>query len=75
MTMTSRSQTSVSDTEKWKMQLRAHLIGMDIPKNRLKLEAGDISWLNRNFRIRNSEHPEAYGVARLIRLLMKEGVR
>jgi hypothetical protein len=75
MTTMSRDQTLDSDIEGWKITLRAHLIGMDIPKNRLELEAGDISWLNRNFWIRNSEHPEAKEVTRLIRLLMKAGVR
>lgn len=75
MMMMSRDQTSVSDIEGWKIALCAHLIGMDIPKNRLKLKAGDISWLNRNFWIRNSEHPEAKEVTRLIKSLMRAGIR
>ncbi len=75
--MTTQNQTSASDIKEWKHQLYARLVhrDIDIPKGRLVLKEGDIGWLNRNFWIRNSKHPAAKEVAKLIRLLMKAGVR
>ena len=67
--------TTRSDIKEWKHQLAARLVGMDIPKDRLQLNEGDIGWLNRNFWIRNSKHPAAKEVTSLIRKLMKGGIR
>ena len=75
--MTRDHQISASDIKEWKHQLYARLIhkDIDVPKGRLALKEGDIGWLNRNFWIRNSKHPIAKEVTKLIRLLMKAGVR
>ena len=66
-------QPTDSDIKEWKHQLSARLVGCDIPKERLKLKPGDISWLNRNFWIKNSKSPVAKEVMHFIRLLLKAG--
>lgn len=71
--MTIRHQPTGSDIKEWKHQLSARLISCDVPKDRLKLEKGDISWLNRNFWIRNSKHPAAREIMQLIKRLLKAG--
>lgn len=75
--MTTTTPTSNCDIKEWKMQLYARLVhpDVDIPSERAKLKEGDIAWLNRNFWIRNSKTPVAREVMKLIRLLLKAGVR
>jgi len=59
----------------WRMMLYNLLVRLDVPKKRLELNEGDIAWLSRNLRIRNSEHPACHDAIKLIVRLMKAGVR
>lgn len=48
--------------------LEVALIGMDIPKERMK----DIGWLNRNIHVNNSNHPNLEKANWTIKNIMKE---
>ena len=58
-----------------KASLTNLLAKMDVPKRRLELNEGDIAWLGRNLRIRNSEHPACEDAIKIIVRLLKAGVR
>ena len=59
----------------WKSSLYNLLLRLDVPKKRLELNEGDIAWLSRNLRIRNSKHPACHDAIKLIIRLLKAGVR